>query len=229
VSRDLADGEPWLAFDEAGLVIYERVLRAFADSVPRIRRELSEALARHDVAADRRADIALFISEAATNAVLHAYRDTPPGPLYAAAALSGDSLTVWVSDFGCGMLPDPDHAGLGMGLVLMDRLADQVEMRPQAGAHGTCITARFAGIRAAATTHARCPHASKPASERRELLLAYVQALRATQAELRQDADAVLAQADLALAHARRLRDQRSQSSASRQRRATSADQERAE
>ena len=81
-------------------MIYERVLPALAGSVTRIRSELMQTLALHELAADRRADIALVVSEATTNAVLHAYGDTTPGPLYVAATLGGESLTVWICDFG---------------------------------------------------------------------------------------------------------------------------------
>jgi hypothetical protein len=90
------------AVDDPGLLIYERALPALAGSVARIRRELIETLARHDLAADRRADVAAVVREAATNAVLHAYGDPTPGPLYAAAAVGGDSLTVWISDSAGG-------------------------------------------------------------------------------------------------------------------------------
>ena len=67
------------AVDDPGLLIYERVLPALAGSVTRIRSELMQTLARHDLAADRRTDIALVLSEATTNAVRHAYRDATRG------------------------------------------------------------------------------------------------------------------------------------------------------
>jgi hypothetical protein len=66
------------AVDDPGLLIYERVLPALAGSAARIRRELIETLARHNLATDRRADIAAVVSEAANNAILHAYRDPAP-------------------------------------------------------------------------------------------------------------------------------------------------------
>jgi len=197
-------GEARRAIDDPGLLIYERVLPAIASSVGRIRRELAETLARHNLAAERRADIALVVSEAATNAVLHAYRDDAPGPLYAAASLRADSLIIWISDFGCGMLPDPVNAGLGMGLGLMDQLSDHLRIAPEANAPGTCVTATFVAIRRPAAPPARRPHAPAPASERREMLLEYLHALRAGNAALREETDAVLAQADLAVARARR-------------------------
>src|SRR5262245_39948273 len=114
------------AIDDPGLLIYERVLPALAGSVTRIRGELMQTLAQHACAADRRADIAHVVSEAATNAGLHADGDTTPGPLYVAATLGGESLTVWICDIGSGMLPRRDSPGLGLGLGVITQLCDEV-------------------------------------------------------------------------------------------------------
>jgi serine/threonine-protein kinase RsbW len=192
---------------DPGLLIYERVLPALAGSVTRIRSELMQTLVLHELAADRRADIALVVSEATTNAVLHAYGDAPPGPLYVAATLGGESLTVWICDFGSGMRPRRDSPGLGLGLGVITQLCDEVLISSDANA-GTCVTATFARVarRAAPGGGHRTP---TPGSARREILLDYLRALRAANTELRQDTDAVLAQADLAVARARRLRHKR--------------------
>jgi anti-sigma regulatory factor (Ser/Thr protein kinase) len=197
--------------DEPGLLIYERVLPALAGSVARIRHELIDALARHHLAADRRADIALVVSEAATNAVLHAYCDTAPGPLYAAATLGGDSLIIWVDDFGCGMLPRRDSPGLGLGVALMTRLSDDLQFSSHANAAGTCVTATFRRITRGVANRTDRHHTPTPGSGRREMLLDYLQALGAAHTALRQDTDAVLAQAELAVVRARRQRHQRMQ------------------
>jgi len=195
------------AVDDPGLLIYERVLPALAGSVTRIRSELLQTLARHDLPADRRADIALVVSEATTNAVLHAYGDATPGPLYVAATLGGESLTVWICDSGSGMRPRRDSPGLGLGLGVISRLCDAVLISSDANA-GTCVTATFARVARIAVPGAR-DRTPTPGSARREMLLDYLRALRAANTALRQDTDAVLAQADLAVARARRLRHQR--------------------
>ena len=199
------------AVDDPGLLIYERVLPAVADSVARIRRELIETLARQGLATDRHDDIAVVVSEAATNTVLHAYRDPPPGPLYAAVTLGDDSLTVWVSDVGRGMRPRDDSPGLGLGVNLMTRLCDQLQIYAHANVGGTCVIAAFARVTRAGAHSTDRGQTPTPGSERREMLLDYLHALRAANAALRQDTDAVLAQADLAVARARRLRHQRAQ------------------
>jgi anti-sigma regulatory factor (Ser/Thr protein kinase) len=193
------------AIDDPGLQIYERVLPALAGSATQIRSELMQTLAQHDCAADRRADIALVISEAATNAVLHAYGDTT-GPLYVAATLGGQSLTVWICDIGSGMLPGRDSPGLGLGLGLITKLCDEVLISSDADA-GTCVTATFE--RVARRPALGGPHRTPtPGSARREVLVDYLHALRAAHTALEQDTDAVLAQADLAVARARSLRHQ---------------------
>ena len=208
VSQSAPAGE-LRAVDDPGLLIYERVLPALAASVARIRREMIETLARHDLAADRRDDIAAVVSEAATNTVLHAYRDSAPGPLYAAATLGGDSLIVWISDFGRGMLPRDDSPGSGLGVTLMIRLCDQLQISVNGNGGGTCVTAAFAPILRAAAHATDRGHTPTPGSGRREILVDYLHALRAANTALRQDTNAVLAQADLAVARARRLRHQR--------------------
>ena len=195
------------AVDDPGLLIYERVLPALAGSVTRIRSELLQTLARHDLPADRRADIALVVSEATTNAVLHAYGDATPGPLYVAATLGGESLTVWICDSGSGMRPRRDSPGLGLGLGVISRLCDAVLISSDANA-GTCVTVTFACVARIAVPGAR-DRTPTPGGARREMLLDYLRALRAANTALRQDTDAVLAQADLAVARARRLRHQR--------------------
>jgi anti-sigma regulatory factor (Ser/Thr protein kinase) len=77
---------------------------ALPASITRTRTELADTLAVHDLAPGRRDDILLVTTEAATNAVLHAYPDTDPGPLYVAAALVDQDLIVSVVDRGRGML-----------------------------------------------------------------------------------------------------------------------------
>lgn len=203
--------------DDPGLLIYERVLPAIPASVGRVRSELLESLTWHQLAADRHADIALMVSEAATNAVLHAYLDTGPGPLYVAATLGGDALTVCISDFGRGMRPRRDSPGLGLGVMLMDQLCDDLEFASDPAAAGTCVTATFARMAHAAERRpAESRHRQPPGRGRREILVDYLQALRATNTALRQDTDAVLAEADLAVARSRRRRQQRVQQRARR-------------
>jgi anti-sigma regulatory factor (Ser/Thr protein kinase) len=88
--------------------------------------------------------IKLAVSEAATNAVLHAYRD-PVGAgevRVVVRAHDKSALDIRVRDNGVGPLPRPDSPGLGLGLGLMAHDADAFEIR--AGPEGgTEVVLRF--------------------------------------------------------------------------------------
>src|SRR4051812_46736355 len=94
-------------------------------------------------------DIALAVTEAATNAVLHAYRDTDqPGSVNVTAELDGDHVSFSVRDDGSGLAPRVDSPGLGRGLGLIAQVAASADVRaPETG--GTEVVMRFAITRAA--------------------------------------------------------------------------------
>jgi anti-sigma regulatory factor (Ser/Thr protein kinase) len=71
----------------------------------------------------------LAVSEAVTNAVVHAYVDAPrPGLVRVAASIEGDSLLVEVCDDGSGMMPRLDSPGLGVGLPVIADMADTLDI-----------------------------------------------------------------------------------------------------
>ena len=73
--------------------------------------------------------IALAVTEAATNSVLHGYVGAPPGHIAVTAELIDDRrLRVLVADDGRGMTPRPDGPGLGLGLPLITQLAHKVQI-----------------------------------------------------------------------------------------------------
>jgi serine/threonine-protein kinase RsbW len=115
---------------------------AQADQVRLARREV-EAYARAHGAVDPRG-IALAVSEAVTNAVIHAYIDEPqPGEVEVFAERhAGNGLEIQVCDDGRGMMPRSDSPGLGVGLPLVAKLAQRfrVESRP---AGGTAVSMVF--------------------------------------------------------------------------------------
>jgi serine/threonine-protein kinase RsbW/stage II sporulation protein AB (anti-sigma F factor) len=77
--------------------------------------------------------VELVVSEAVTNAVLHAYRDREPGGVELDAALDDGVLTLVVADFGIGMSPNPNSPGLGWGLGLIERLAEHMDVQTGGG------------------------------------------------------------------------------------------------
>jgi anti-sigma regulatory factor (Ser/Thr protein kinase) len=189
-----------------GIVVYERLLPAVPDSVPRIRRELGAVLARCALDAARRFDVELFVTEAAANAVRHAYPDEP-GPLLALAGVDDAWLGVVISDWGLWPASDAGAsaaaskpAGAGLGLSLMNRLADAV--RIDSDGSGTDVEGSFA-LAGGARSSDRPVDAP---GARGQVLREYLRVLRATNDELREDTDAAIAEARQAVAHSRRRR-----------------------
>jgi serine/threonine-protein kinase RsbW/stage II sporulation protein AB (anti-sigma F factor) len=86
--------------------------------------------------------VSLAVSEAASNVVFHAYRDGDRRPFTVRAEVDGDRLAVVVSDQGSGLKPNPESAGLGLGLSIIGNVADSVEFDSTAG--GLTVTMRFA-------------------------------------------------------------------------------------
>jgi serine/threonine-protein kinase RsbW len=90
-------------------------------------------------------DVRLAVSEAVTNAVVHAYRErAEPGTVVVSVTVNdGEWIDVRVIDDGGGMAPRDDSPGPGLGLPLIHRLADRVEHRSPSGAPGTELFMRF--------------------------------------------------------------------------------------
>jgi anti-sigma regulatory factor (Ser/Thr protein kinase) len=74
--------------------------------------------------------IRLAVSEAVTNAVVHAYRGDP-GPIQVTAALAGPELWILVADEGGGMQPTANRPGLGLGLGLISQVCDDMSIVPR--------------------------------------------------------------------------------------------------
>jgi serine/threonine-protein kinase RsbW/stage II sporulation protein AB (anti-sigma F factor) len=90
-------------------------------------------------------DIKLAVTEAATNAVRHAYVGRSPGPVTLVAwQESSEELMVELRDEGRGIAPRIDGRGLGLGLPLMGKLADQLDVTAGPDGTGTTVRMRFA-------------------------------------------------------------------------------------
>lgn len=88
--------------------------------------------------------IALAVSEALTNVVRHAYIGQEPGPIIVDARLERrGQLLVRVSDEGGGPTPRADSPGLGLGLGVMARTADDFSISNRQDTRGTVVTLRF--------------------------------------------------------------------------------------
>jgi serine/threonine-protein kinase RsbW len=87
--------------------------------------------------------LAVAVSEAASNVVVHAYHDQPaPGLLRVCAGMDDGELSVVVSDDGPGVRPRIDSPGLGLGMPLIAALARHFEVGiDRAGRN--CVRMRF--------------------------------------------------------------------------------------
>ena len=111
-------------------------------AVPGVRRAVVDFAELHGVGVGP--DVALAVSEAITNAVLHAYRDDSAGPVRVVACAERDRLGVVVRDYGCGMSPHPDSPGLGLGLAVIGRMTTEVNIERPAVGGGTRLRMCFA-------------------------------------------------------------------------------------
>ena len=86
----------------------------------------------------------LAVSEACTNVILHAYRDTDAaGRLHVQVTSTGEELEVVVCDHGVGFSPRTDSPGLGLGLPLIGQLTEALEVEQRNGANRLCMRFRL--------------------------------------------------------------------------------------
>jgi anti-sigma regulatory factor (Ser/Thr protein kinase) len=88
--------------------------------------------------------VALAVTEAVANAVLHAYDGREPaGEIVLRGWSAPGRVVLQVSDGGRGLLPRDDSPGLGLGLAIIRHVADDVRIVSSAGS-GTALTLVFA-------------------------------------------------------------------------------------
>lgn len=86
--------------------------------------------------------VAVAVNEAATNAVVHAYREGLRGPIRLAASSSRGRMVITLCDDGIGAdAPVRGDDETGRGLPLMRALSDSVEVRR--GPRGTRVQLSF--------------------------------------------------------------------------------------
>ncbi len=122
-------------------------------------RSENEALARSIISAfllpldpdvEELADIRCAVSEAVTNCIVHAYRNTIGRITLTAKSFPDRTVRIQISDNGCGIedvkkaraplyttLPDEDRCG--MGFSIMESFSDKLTVTSSPG-HGTRVT-----------------------------------------------------------------------------------------
>ncbi|HEU4657079.1 MAG TPA: SpoIIE family protein phosphatase [Capillimicrobium sp.] len=135
--------------DDVAIVVVGRVraglARSFAaepSSVATVRAEVAEFARAQGVPESVVRDVALAVSEACTNVVLHAYRDGEPGQMHVTARRDEDGLEVTVTDEGGGVRPRADSPGVGLGLQIIARTTDRFDVRDAPGG-GAQLVLRF--------------------------------------------------------------------------------------
>ena len=118
---------------------------ALADEVTGVRHAAVRFARSHGVPDDRLADLRLAISEAVSNAVLHAFRMRElPGTVTVSIEILAERFAeVVIRDDGVGMSARGDSPGLGLGLSVIDRVADETEWRRPTDGVGFELWMRF--------------------------------------------------------------------------------------
>jgi anti-sigma regulatory factor (Ser/Thr protein kinase) len=118
-----------------------RQFAASPENVREARRAVAGFLDGTAVVEEQRAAILLSVSEAVTNAVVHAYRNGVGGEVAVAAYPDEGYVVIVVRDYGLGMCPNPESPGLGVGLSIIAASCERLEVRHRRP--GTELEMRF--------------------------------------------------------------------------------------
>ena len=127
----------------------ELCMPALAENEAFARMVISAFLLQADPSLNIVSEVRTAVSEAVTNAVVHAYENRREGRIVMRAELSGEILNIQVEDYGCGienisqaMQPffttSPEYERTGMGFSLMQSFMDGVKVYSTPGS-GTTV------------------------------------------------------------------------------------------
>lgn len=106
-------------------------LPAIAGSVGELRHRIVDFAREHGAGRADRDRIALAVTEAAANVVVHAYTPGRRGELSYLADLEDGDLQVIVGDDGDGIRERPRTPGSGLGLKLIDEMTTDFDITPR--------------------------------------------------------------------------------------------------
>lgn len=116
----------------AGLL--RRALPAVPSTVTALRADVAAFIVAAGIDEPLLTGVKLAVSEAVTNAVVHAYANAErPGEVRLVVSLREGHVHVTVSDDGCGMMPRLDSPGLGVGLPFIAHTADTLDIDQRDG------------------------------------------------------------------------------------------------
>jgi anti-sigma regulatory factor (Ser/Thr protein kinase) len=131
------------AAQETATPTYDRRTQASPAEIGHIRSEVAAFARDAGASPDVVDDIRLAVTEACTNAFVHAYEAGQHAPLHVTAVATADALEIAVRDWGTGLRVDAGTGGLGLGLPLLHELAKRVEVTEMPDA-GIEVRMRFA-------------------------------------------------------------------------------------
>ena len=106
---------------------FEATLPGTPLGVRMARQEMTALAADCGMDAAGLADVRLAVTEAATNAVMHAYADGD-GELTVSAVVQKGELEIVIGDAGTGIKDRPDSPGLGVGLSIIATVAERLKI-----------------------------------------------------------------------------------------------------
>ncbi len=105
------------------------LLPARPESVALLRRAAVRFAREHGSTVGQQGDVALAVSEALTSGVLQGYVGHPaPGRIELRASRSGRALIIVVCDRGNGLQTRLDSREMGIGLALIERVTERLEI-----------------------------------------------------------------------------------------------------
>jgi serine/threonine-protein kinase RsbW/stage II sporulation protein AB (anti-sigma F factor) len=108
---------------------------AVPSSVTALRGDVAAFVSAAGIGEPLLTSVKLAVSEAVTNAVMHAYVGAEqPGEVRLDARVLDERVLVTVADDGCGMVPRLDSPGLGVGLPFIAHTTDTLDI--EAGDRG---------------------------------------------------------------------------------------------
>ena len=111
--------------------------------VGELRRGVADFARAHGADDDTVENLMLAVSEAVTNAIIHAFVGRERGRVALTAEAGEGMIHVRVVDDGRGMTPHPESPGLGLGLTMMASMASRCDIREGPGGHGTEVRLAF--------------------------------------------------------------------------------------